>query len=124
MEAERQQPFTLSGYSGKTTRGTVTVTTFDKAARTKRALKALGTFWACAVGAVFIPVAHFLLVPGFFFLAIYQFFQRLGTTELGHGATGVCPDCGAAQDLELPARWKIPQQIACSHCHRLLELVA
>src|SRR5256885_6159155 len=31
----------------------------------KRALKGLGTFWAAAIGSVFIPVAHFLLVPSF-----------------------------------------------------------
>lgn len=124
MDPQRQQAFLLTGYSGKATRGTVTVISFDRRARTRRAFKALGTFWACAVGAIFIPVAHFLLVPGFFFFAIVQFFQRLGTEELGKAATGVCPDCGAEQKLDLPARWKVPQQVTCKSCQRGLQLTA
>jgi len=124
MDPQRQQTFLLTGYSGKATRGTVTVISFDKKARTRRAFKALGTFWACAVGSIFIPVAHFLLVPGFFFFAILQFFQRLGTPELGKGATGTCPDCGAEQKLDLPPRWKVPQQVTCKNCQRGLQLTA
>ena len=124
MDAQRQQTFLLKGYSGKTTQGTVTVISFDKKARMRRALKSLGTFWACAVGSIFIPVAHFLLVPGFFFFAIYMFFQRLGTPEIGKDARGTCPDCGAEQGLELPPRWKLPQQVTCELCQRGLQLTA
>jgi len=124
MDPKREQVFVLTGYSGNATRGTVTVISFDQKARTRRALKALGTFWACAVGSVFIPVAHFLLVPGFFIFAIFQFFQRLGTPELGKGATGICPDCGAEQKLDLPPRWKVPQQVTCKNCQRGLQLTA
>jgi len=124
MDPKREQVFVLTGYSGNATRGTVTVISFDQKARTRRAFKALGTFWACAVGSVFIPVAHFLLVPGFFIFAIFQFFQRLGTPELGKGATGICPDCGAEQKLDLPPRWKVPQQVTCKNCQRGLQLTA
>lgn len=124
MDPQRKQVFQLTGYSGKSTRGSVTVISFDKKARTRRAFKALGTFWACAVGSIFIPVAHFLLVPGFFIFAIVQFFQRLGTPELGKGATGTCPDCGAEQKLDLPPRWKTPQQVTCKNCQRGLQLTA
>jgi len=124
MMPERQQAFVLTGFSGKTTRGTVMVTSFDRRARVRRAFKALGMFWACAVGSVFIPVAHFLLVPGFFVFGIAQFFQRLGTPEVGRGATGVCPDCGAEQKLDLPPRWTVPQQVTCKHCQRGLQLTA
>ena len=120
--SERQQAFVLTGFSGKATRGTVTVTSFDQRARVRRAFKALGTFWACAIGSVFIPVAHFLLVPGFFVFGIVQFFQRLGTPEIGRGATGTCPDCGAEQKLDLPPRWTVPQQVTCKHCQRGLQL--
>ncbi len=124
MDPQREQGFELTGYSGNSTHGTVTVISFDKKARTRRAFKALGTFCACAVGSIFIPVAHFLLVPGFFFFAIFQFFQRLGTPELGKGATGVCPDCGAEQKLDLPPRWTTPQQVTCKKCQRGLQLTA
>jgi hypothetical protein len=57
-------------------------------------------------------------------LGVYLFFQRLGTHELGRGATGTCPDCGAEQKIELPARWKSPQPVTCRHCQRGLQLTA
>lgn len=122
METRREQPFILSGYSGSPTRGTVTVISFDREARVRRALKALFTFLGCAIGSVFIPVAHFLLVPGFFLFAIFQCVQRLGTHELGVDARGTCPDCGTEQKLELAARWKAPQELTCRHCQRGLTL--
>ena len=124
MDPQRIEPFVLTGFSGTATRGTVTVTSFDDRARLRRAGKALGTWWACALGGVFIPVAHFFLVPGFFIFGIVQFFQRLGTRELGTGARGVCPDCGVEQAFDLPPRWKVPQQVVCRHCQRGLRLAS
>lgn len=124
METRREQSFMLTGFSPTSTRGAVTVISYDRQSRNRRALKALGTFWGCAIGSVFIPVAHFLLVPGFFVFGIIQFFQRLGTRELGVGAHGTCPDCGAEQTLELSPRWKVPQQVTCKHCQRGLTLTA
>jgi hypothetical protein len=122
MITRREQRFILTGYSGRSTPGTVTVVAFDRRARIRRALGALGTFWGCALGAVFIPVAHFLLVPGFFGFGIVQCVRRLGTHELGVGARGTCPDCGFEQRLELPSRWAVPQQVTCRRCQRGLTL--
>lgn len=122
MESRRDQSFVLTGFAPTSTRGAVTVISYDRQSRRGRALKALGTFWGCALGSVFIPVAHFLLVPGFFIFGIVQFFQRLGTRELGVGAHGTCPDCGAEQTLDLPPRWKAPQQVTCKTCQRGLTL--
>ena len=124
MESRREQVFVLKGFAPAPTRGTVTVISYDREARIRRAFQALATWWACAVGSIFIPVAHFGLVPGFFIFGIVQFFQRLGTHELGFDAAGTCPDCGAEQALELPPRWKVPQQITCRKCQRGLTLTA
>jgi hypothetical protein len=117
-----EQAFTLTGYSGAPTEGTVTVQEFSREERVRRALGGLGKWWAIALGSVLIPVAHFLLVPSFLLYGIWQFVQRLGTTSLATEAHGICPDCHTEQALELATRWQVPQPVTCRNCHRGLRL--
>jgi len=118
----RLQPFILTGYHGVPTHGSVTIQAFDREQRWRRALAGLGKWWGIALLSVFIPVAHFLLVPSFFVYGLGQFFQRLGTAEVAAAPRGTCPDCGAEQVLELAPRWRAPQPVTCRHCHRGLRL--
>ena len=99
----RVQPFILSGYHGQPARGTVTIREFNREQRMRRALAALGQWWGVALACVFIPVAHFVLVPSFLLYGVWQFFQRLGTAELA-------------------PRWRAPQPVTCKQCHRGLRL--
>ena len=116
------QAFTLTGFSGQPTEGTVMVQEFSRDERVRRALGALGKWWGIALLSVFIPVAHFILVPSFLLYGIWQFAQRLGTASLASGARGVCPDCHTEQTLELAGRWSVPQPVTCRNCHRGLRL--
>jgi hypothetical protein len=118
----RVQPFVLSGYHGSPTSGSVTIHTFDREQRMRRALAGLGKWWAVALFSVFIPVAHFILVPSFLGYGAWQFFQRAGTVELATDGRGTCPDCGFEQALELAPRWRVPQPVTCRRCHRGLRL--
>jgi hypothetical protein len=124
MSDTRIEAFTLSGYQGRPTAGTVTIRTFDREQRVRRAVAGLGTWWGAAVLAVFIPVAHFVLVPSFLAYGLWQFVQRLGTVELAADARGTCPDCGTEQRFDLPPRWRAPQSVTCKHCSRGLRLTA
>ena len=49
------QAFTLSGYSGSPTQGTVTVREFSRDERVRRALGGLGKWWGIALASAFIP---------------------------------------------------------------------
>lgn len=118
----RQQTFLLNGFTEPPGRGSVTVITFDRAARWRRGMRALGKWWGIALLSVFIPIAHFLLVPSFFLFGLFQFSQRLGAAEVPRDAHGTCPDCGADQPLELASRWRAPQLVTCRECHRGLRL--
>ena len=118
----RQQAFTLSGYHGRPTAGTVTIQQFDRGERWGRALRGLGTWWGAALLSVFIPVAHFILVPSFLGYGLWQFGTRLATRELVAAALGVCPDCGLHQRLDLASQWRVPQPVTCSACRRGLQL--
>lgn len=121
---EREQAVVLEGFSPQPGHGRVTVVEFDRAARWRRALRALGQWWGVALLCVFIPVAHFALVPGFFLFGIFQFVQRLTTPAVGRAARGTCPDCGAEQEFELASRWRVPQLVSCRACRRGLRLTA
>src|SRR2546430_12303932 len=62
---ERVQGVLLRGYHGAPTSGTVTIREFNRDERVRRALAGLGKWWGVAIVSVFIPVAHFVLVPSF-----------------------------------------------------------
>lgn len=119
---ETTQTYQLIGYSPTPTAATVTIRSFDKPERMRRALKGLATFWAAALGSVFIPVAHFLLVPSFALYGIYTFFERLNADQIVVTAEGTCPDCGKAQKLEVGGRWRVPRNVACRFCQRSLRI--
>ena len=112
----------VSGYHGAPTAATLLVATFDPRQRLRRALQGLAGFWGAMVVSVFLPVAHFVLVPSFFGIGIWQFVRRLRLHRLVRGAHGRCPDCGAEQDFELSAGSRFPQAVQCRQCHRGLTL--
>jgi len=115
------RPLQLSGYHGEPTPARLLVASFTRPARTRRALKGLAGFWGAMVVSVFIPIAHFVLVPTFFVVGIWQFVRRLKTQQLVRGAHGRCPDCGTEQDFELLSR-RFPQSVTCGSCHRGLTI--
>lgn len=114
--------YQLTGYSPTATVATVTVRSFDKRERVRRAMKGLATFWGAALGSVFIPVAHFLLVPSFALYGAYAFFERLGARQVVTAAEGICPDCGKPQKLDTRGRWHVPRDVACRYCQRSLRI--
>jgi hypothetical protein len=119
---ETTKTYQLTGYSATPSTATVTIRSFDRPERVRRAFKGLATFWAAALGSVFIPIAHFLLVPSFGLYGIYTFFERLGADQIVVKAEGTCPDCGKPQQLDVRGRWRIPRSVACRFCQRSLRV--
>ncbi|UCD25562.1 MAG: hypothetical protein JSW51_06510 [Gemmatimonadota bacterium] len=112
----------LNGYSGAQADAVVSVVSFNRAARLKRGLVALAAAWAIAVVCVFIPVAHFFLVPGFLALGAYFFYSRWVTRTKVTEANGTCPDCGSQQAFDIGGNWNPPHRVACNECQRSLVL--
>ncbi len=112
----------ISGYHGAPTPATLIVVSFDAARRMRRAAKGLLGFWSAMVVSVFLPIAHFVLVPSFFLIGIWQFFKRLRAHRLVKGAHGICPDCGQEQDFDTGSRLALPVSLQCRNCHRGLTL--
>jgi hypothetical protein len=117
-------PLEITGYHGAPTPASPLMVRFDRARRLRRAVAGLLAFWGAMVVGLFIPIAHFVLVPALFAAGIYQFVRRLKVREVLQGVHGACPDCGAEQDFESGARLALPQALRCRHCRRGLTLAA
>ncbi|EKD42337.1 MAG: hypothetical protein ACD_73C00199G0003 [uncultured bacterium] len=66
----------------KTSFGKVRVKQFSTSERGKRALKTLAICWAAAIFSVFLPIAHFVLVPGFLIAGIALPFHIYGAKSI------------------------------------------
>lgn len=111
----------LSGYRGTAT-AVITTQSFDRAGRWRRALRGLAQCWGLALLGVFIPVAHFFLVPGLGIAGLVVFWRRRNTDIIIVAGRGSCPDCGTEQALDLPSRWSPDLTVDCRQCHRRLRL--
>ena len=114
----------ITGYAPQSTQAVISVDQIPPGRRVGRAVAGFGLFLLLAVVSVFIPAAHFLLVPGFLITAFVVLAVRLGQRAVVVGAKGTCPDCGAEQDLDLPRSWRLPVDTACRSCQRRLTLTA
>lgn len=94
----------------------------DARARMRRALKALGACWGLALVTVLVPIAHFVLVPGFFVLGIVLAAQRAGEAATVLGASGRCPRCDAEREFLASGRLRAETKAQCPACRNELSL--
>jgi hypothetical protein len=90
--------------------------------RFTRALKAAGIFWAVALGCVFLPGLHFVLVPGFLLIGIGAGLKQVRDREVVSRVYGACPRCGREQDFASGNRLTPAWSLDCPACHNHLEL--
>ncbi len=113
----------LVGYHPDATEAVLEVDELSTGRRLGRAAKGFATWFGAAVVSVFIPIAHFVLVPACLIGAALVLVSRLRTRALVVRAHGRCPDCGAEQDLDVlgPGRGTV-RAVSCRSCYRGLEL--
>jgi hypothetical protein len=92
-------PVTLTVFGAAPTQATATLVPLGPGRRLARALAALAACWAAAVVAVFIPVAHFLLVPALAIAGPVWACFRLRERQRLVRVRGTCPRCGRSQEF-------------------------
>ena len=90
--------------------------------RVGRVFAGLGMFWALALGGLFIPVAHFILVPVFLTAGIVMAVKRSREDRRLAEVRGPCPRCGAEQIFKAGGRFAPGRSLDCSACHGTVAL--
>lgn len=108
--------------NGKSHPAEMHLSLFTRQEQKIRALKSLMVFWTIAALCILIPIAHFILVPGFFIGGIIVASHKWKTEEEGIDATGACPACDNKICIKLDKNADLPQWKDCPECADPLEL--
>jgi len=100
----------------------VTIARHAPGDRAKRAAQALAALWGVAALAILVPIAHFVLVPGFFVAGIVVGLRKLTEPATVTGVSGVCPRCGEERAFEVGGRLRAGSKASCPACHNQLDL--
>ena len=109
-----ERPILIENDAGVTRAGTLRVVQFSRRERWIRALKMLGLMWLLAAVTLFIPIAHFVLVPGFLIAGPVTAVMRFRTGESMESASGECPTCGKAMTVPLHPAARLPLWTYCA----------
>ena len=110
-----EQSVVVRSRDGITSPGKVFIQTWIRAERLKRSLKFLGYSWLFAVLSVFLPIAHFILVPGFLLAGPIAAYFVYHQESVVLGGESLCPKCGKSFAIVRgPNKW--PWEDYCSGC--------
>ncbi|MGH2626315.1 MAG: hypothetical protein ACRDHY_06640, partial [Anaerolineales bacterium] len=88
-----------------------------------RVVSGLVRCWGLALVSLFIPVAHFILVPAFAVAGVVVAVKRAREDRRLVLLRGACPRCGTEQELKPGGRFAGRRGIVCPKCHGNLTLV-
>lgn len=115
-------PVSLTVFGAPAAHATATIVRHSLGRRAARALVVLGACWGLALVAVFIPLAHFLLVPGLFVLGVILATSRAREAWSIVTMQGQCPRCRLEQTLTSARRVRGQWVVHCPNCKNELAL--
>ena len=119
MATEQQRVYVRSG--DRTGEGVLHVAVYGPQERMRRAAVAWGVAWGLALLSIPIPIAHFVLVPGFLIAGPVVGFLRYRRERSTERLTGTCPACGRDFGIVLQSSEEPPLRSYCPHCQAPLE---
>lgn len=115
-------PVSIKNNDGKITSGEMQTTLFNHGECVKRGLQRFGFFWLLAAITLFIPLAHFVLVPGFLIAGpVIAYLTYKATFQRDH-ITGTCPSCEEKITIKLEAKDELPKWTYCPNCKTPLHI--
>jgi len=112
-----------SNNTEKTNDAELTTTHYDDKDRLKRASQRFALFLALAVVTAFIPLAHFVLVPGCLIAAFYLGWEAYKTPQINEYAKGECPTCDTQITVKFEAKDVLPKWTYCPNCEKSLQVI-
>ncbi len=123
MASSEQMAVIIKDGEGNQNDAIMHYTVYSAADRAKRAVIALVGFWIAAAASLPIPVAHLVLVPGFFIAGPVLAFLRLRMRESKETVVGICPRNNANITIKLENTDTIPKYTYCPECQGALQIV-
>jgi DNA-directed RNA polymerase subunit RPC12/RpoP len=117
-----EERVSVTAFGGKNAPGLLRIRVWSGPQRAARTAKALLGCWVLSALSLFIPVAHFFLVPGFFVAGIVLAVRRAGEGRTLVQLRGACPRCGREEPLGLRGKALLPKEIQCPGCSARLVL--
>lgn len=117
-------PVTLTVFGASPVPAVAVVQRRSFATRLGRAGLGLAIAWLLAFPAVFLPVLHFVLVPGLLIGGVVLAAMRLREDRTLARVEGTCPRCRATLDTAPGGRFRLPRSVQCVQCKNTLTLSA
>ncbi|TPW15697.1 MAG: hypothetical protein FD130_1159 [Halothiobacillaceae bacterium] len=102
--------------------GILHFTQFSSTDRVGRAFKILGLCWLGALITLFIPLAHFILTPGFLIAGVVMAYSRYMANSANESVQVACPACGKEVTIQLEPGDRFPLYTYCPSCHGGVQL--
>ncbi len=109
-------------HEGSVSAGTLSIRLYTGGERLKRAVGGLAACWALAGVTVFIPIAHFVLVPGFAIAGPIVALRLYTQDQAMLHVEGHCPACHESATIELDAKDKLPLWTYCPKCRASVHI--
>ena len=107
--------------NGQEADGNVFIQSFSSKERWMRGLKLLGMLWGMALVSIVIPLAHFVLVPGFLIAGIVTALWISSKESIILGGNGTCPSCQKPLPIvRMNDQW--PLNDLCTSCRREVKI--
>lgn len=103
--------------------GTLFFTAYNPADRTTRAITALVVCWIIAAVTLFIPIAHFFLVPAFLIAGPVVAVSRYKQQDSKEKVEGTCPRHNGPFAVKLENTDKLPKWTYCPECDGAIQFV-
>lgn len=122
MAQKKELPVQIIDKSGNQETGHFILQEFDSSDRTLRAIKMLVMMWLMAGITLFIPLAHFVLVPGFLIAGPVMAWSRYKMERCSEQLTGTCPACRKPLVKKVEAKDYPPVWTYCNECRDPLQI--
>jgi hypothetical protein len=117
MENLQLLPVILSSSDGRRQEGSLRLRIWSPQEKRHRAIRVWCILWGLMIGAVFIPLVHFFLVPALLVGGpVAAWFMSRVPNEVT-GGEARCPACGAGFQFARSALRKWPLRDVCGSCH-------
>jgi hypothetical protein len=123
MSEALTEAVTIKGNESAASVGELHTRRFNSGERMGRAGKVLGISWALALVTLFIPIAHFVLVPTFLIAGPVMAAMKYKVETVMEKVHGICPECNQVVDIVLEPNDKLPKHTYCPACNKPVHLM-